>query len=350
MAHEISIRANGKAEMAFVGQTPWHGLGQQVTPGASIGVWVKEAGMDWTAKESPVFYHASKDKPGTVRNDANSKVIYRSDTGESLATVSKKYNIVQPVEVLEFFRDLTEDGGWHIHTAGVLRGGRKLWAMASNGDGADVFQGKRTKLATDMIKQNLLLATSLDGSMKTMAGLTAIRVVCANTLAIALQENGEMLKISHRSVFDPDAIKKALGVSVETFKVFMRQAQEMAETPIALDESLDVLRRIFGQPEITAESPGSNWLQTFAEMGNKPLTAPDGKETRATMRVLELFDGAGMGSELKTAKGTRWGLFNAVTQHVDHELGRTPNTRLDSAWFGRGNGYKQQAFAELSAI
>ena len=203
MAHELSLRDNGSAEMAFVGSTPWHGLGQSVTKGASIGVWAKEAGLDWTALEAPVVFDAG----GSLQRFDGSKVIYRSDTGLPLATVGSRYEIVQPSAMLEFFRDMTEQGGWHIHTAGVLREGRKLWAMASNDQFSQV--GKK-----DSIGQNLLLATSLDGSMKTVAALTAVRVVCANTLALALGTGtGDRVEVSHRSVFDPRGIKRTLGVA-----------------------------------------------------------------------------------------------------------------------------------------
>ena len=345
MAHELSIRANGKAEMAFTGATPWHGLGQSVTKGASIGVWQREAGMDWSAEEAAVFYGRADLSQGTLLPADGVKMMYRSDTGSQLGIVGSGYNIVQPAEVLEFFRDLTEDGGWHIHTAVVLRGGRKLWAMASNGANNVVVPGRNGK--GDQINQNLLLATSLDGSMKTIAALTAVRVVCANTLALALKDNGEKLQVSHRSIFDPRAIKQALGVSQETFDYFMQQAREMADTPIALDESLEVLRTIFGAPA-TKAVPSTAWMGKLADLGNQPVIPEDAKESRSVSRVLELFSGEGMGASLKTANGTRWGLFNAITQHVDHEMGRSDDTRLDSAWFGRGNGFKQQALLALA--
>ena len=352
MAHELSIKANGKAEMAYAGQTPWHGLGQPVTQGASIGVWQREAGMDWEAMEAvPKFdgFTPGSKKLGTGQNIAmpDYKAIYRSDTLDPLSIVSSRYQVVQPREVLEFFRDLTEDGGWHIHTAGVLRGGRKLWAMASNGSESDVIGSRRKGVARDTVRQNLLLATSLDGSMKTRAALTAVRVVCANTLALALKDNGEKVQISHRTVFDPAAIKKALGLSRETFEVFMASARDMADTPIKLDESLEILRRIFGAPD-TSQPASTAWMGKLADLGNQPVIE-DAKESRSVSRVLELFSGAGMGAGLPGSVGTRWGLFNAVTQHVDHEMGRSDDTRLDSAWFGRGNGFKQAALLELVA-
>lgn len=350
MAHEISVRANGKAEMAYVGDTPWHGLGQPLTKEASIGVWAHEAGMDWEAKTAPVFFDPHQDEEEEDRNTElmeipGHKVIYRSDTEAPLSIMSSDYNIVQPREVLEFFRDITEQGGWHIHTAGVLRGGRKLWAMASNGESAAV--GAR---GADKINQNILLATSLDGSMKTIAALTAVRVVCANTLSLALRSNGEKIQISHRSIFDAQAIKRALGVSVATFDSFMEQAREMADTPVKLDEALETLRTIFGAPAAKAV-PSTAWMGALKDLGNQPVIPDeeDAKESRSVSRVLELFSGAGRGADYKTAKGTRWGLFNAITEHVDHEMGRSRDTGLDSAWFGRGNGFKQKALELLTA-
>ncbi len=343
MAHELTIRRNGKAEMAFTGETPWHGLGQPVTVGASIGVWQREAGMDWDALEVDLLGKRTEPRGFDISFPAY-KGIVRSDSMDALSIVGSKYELVQPKAVLEFFRDLTEGGGWDIHTAGTLRGGRKIWAMASNGEGGIVRPRGGLKNPSprnvDEVRQNLLLATSLDGSMKTQAILTSVRVVCANTLALALTEGGNAVKISHRSVFDPNAIKRALGVARESFEVFMEQAREMADTPVKLDAARDALRQIFGEP--TEAKPAPSWLGSLSQAA-APAPEPEAKERRSVDRVLELFNGAGMGADLPTAKGTAWGLLNAVTQYVDHEMGRTRDTRLDSAWFGEGSRLKQSA-------
>lgn len=341
MAHELTLRANGRAEMAFVGETPWHGLGQRITKGASIGVWAKEAGMDWEAHSGVPMIHTGQDSSsdsGCLELDFSEyKAIWRSDTLAPLSIVGAGYNIVQPRDVLEFFRDLTEQGGWHIHTTGTLRGGRKLWAMASNGEGASI--GKR---GSDEVMQNLLLATSLDGSMRTVCAPTAVRVVCANTLAYALQkDNGKALHISHRSVFDPQAVKQALGVAQSSFQAYIERAREMADMPIDLEEARHVLAGIFGKPN--QDKPDTSWLGKLADLGK-----PQEDDNRSVAAILALFQGDGMGAGLKTSKGTRWGLFNAVTQHVDHDMGRSQDTRLDNAWFGRGNAFKQQALTSLS--
>jgi phage/plasmid-like protein (TIGR03299 family) len=355
MAHELTIRSNGKAEMAFTGETPWHGLGQPVTVGASIGVWQREAGMDWEALEGTPSVLVNP-KNDDYLNFDDYTGLYRSDTRAPLAIVGANYKVVQPKEVLEFFRDLTEGGGWHIHTAGTLRGGRKLWAMASNGEGGRVDGRSRRDHGIDEVRSNLLLATSLDGSMKTTAMLTAVRVVCANTLALALrdgEDEGTAIKVSHRSYFNPAEIKESLGVARESFEYFMQQARDMADTPIKLDEALDVLRNIFGQPipskAKAKEDGGVAWMGKLSELNllNPVEAEEEEQERRTVLRCLELFDGAAMGADLKTAKGTRWGLFNAVTQHVDHEMGRSRDTGLDNAWFGRGNAFKQDALKLL---
>lgn len=344
MAHELSLRADGTAEMAFVGETPWHGLGRSVTKGASIGVWQKEAGMDWSAREAVVYFGSKEaainEHPDYLSEAEGYKMLYRSDTNSQLAIVGDDYNVVQPVEVLEFFRDLTEQGGWHIHTAGCLRGGRKVWAMATNGDTANVGKG-------DTIKRNLLLATSLDGSMKTVAMETSVRVVCANTLSMALGRNVKgQIATSHRSAFDPNLVKRALGVNLDNFKLFMERAKELADTPVQLDQARDVLRQLFKVEEKAKLNPRLSWLGDLSALGAEP----EAKDPGALTAILAMFQGAGMGSTLKTAKGTAWGLLNAVTEYVDHDMGRTQDARLDAAWFGKGASIKHDALELITAI
>lgn len=338
MSHEIYIDTNGKASMAFVGETPWHGLGQSVTEGASLETWAKEAGLNWKAVEvTPHFFPWLGADPVPVKDH---KVLHRSDTKAPLSIVSSAYKVVQPREVLEFFRSLTEHDGWHIHTAGALRGGRKIWAMAHH-PGRQASVGKN-----DLILPNLLLATSLDGSLRTTAKMTAVRVVCANTVAMALHGGGTEVQVSHRTVFNAGVVKRALGLVDSSFATFMAKAEAMAKERIDLNEAREALDRIFFGEE---KKPvvDTSWLGSLQDLGT--TQEDDIKVSRVVARTLELFDGAGLGAELKVCKGTKWGLFNAVTQMVDHEMGRSPDTRMDSAWFGRGDGFKQEALKVLTA-
>ncbi len=201
MAHELSIRANGTAEMAFIGATPWHGLGQQVDPNATIEEWQRAAGLDWKIERAPVQY-----MNGAMHNFDEKHVLYRGDTNAPLSVVSARYKVVQPHDVLEFFRDLVGAGGFNIHTAGALRGGRRIWALAEIGKTARV-------VGNDLVGGYLLLATSCDGTLATTAQFTTVRVVCANTLAMAEREarKNPNITIPHNTNFDPVQVKAALG-------------------------------------------------------------------------------------------------------------------------------------------
>lgn len=91
--------------MAYVGQTPWHGLGNQLAPRQSIETWAKQAGMDWTIKEAPVsFMTGGAQHLRSIKSFEDHKVLYRSDTEAPLSVVSQRFRVVQPREVLEFVR------------------------------------------------------------------------------------------------------------------------------------------------------------------------------------------------------------------------------------------------------
>lgn len=165
--------------MAYAGATPWHGLGNQLTQNQPIEVWQREAGMDWQILESPVHFKSEvAGHLGAIHSFPEQKVLFRSDTKAPLSVVSQRYHTVQPREVLEFYRDLTEVSGYELETAGVLKGGRKFWALARTGQGA-ALKGN------DQVNGYLLLATSCDGTLATTVTPTTVRVVCNNTLTIA---------------------------------------------------------------------------------------------------------------------------------------------------------------------
>ncbi|MFP3277504.1 MAG: DUF932 domain-containing protein, partial [Paraburkholderia sp.] len=126
--------------MAYVGQEPWHGLGNRLAPNQPLEVWAKAAGMDWSIEEAEVRFVAgsavNRAGLGSIHAFPEQKVLYRSDTRAPLSVVSSRYQVVQPAEILEFYRDLTEVGGYELETAGVLKEGRKFWALAKTGQSA----------------------------------------------------------------------------------------------------------------------------------------------------------------------------------------------------------------------
>lgn len=376
MAHMIDT-TTGRAAMAFAGAKPWHGLGADLTHGATIEQWKREAGLEWQALAAvPMF----KREDGTVGAFEGKRVIYRSDTGAALSVMGDGYKIVQPGDVLEFFRNIVADHGFTLETAGALVEGRKIWALARNGHAAEVVKG-------DRVQQYLLLATSLDGSTPTVAAFTSVRVVCANTMREAFASIGRRAKpgrvvTSHRSEFDGAAVRAELELADSTWNTYMEQMRTLAATPCDMEEARELLRQVFGQPVSTrrkdvAEAPAVAALPAPGGAGHDSLAslmqgtarvidahadalqAHEGRadvarliaqgsmrEQKSVARCLQLFAGEGFGAELGGVAGTRWGLLNAVTQHIDHEQGRTADNRLTSAWFGRGDAAKSE-FARL---
>jgi phage/plasmid-like protein (TIGR03299 family) len=312
--------------MAYAGEQPWHGLGNKLAPQQPIEVWKKNAGMDWQIEQSDVRYITSNHNVGVIKTFPEQKVLYRSDTKAPLAVVSKRYQVVQPGEILEFYRDLTDMGGFELETAGVLKEGRKFWALARTGQSA-------TLRGRDEVNGYLLLATACDGTLSTTAQFTSVRVVCNNTLAIALSQGDNAVKVPHRSRFDAAAVKQQLGVTVSTWDRFVEQMKGLSDVRMDPDGVDGMLRRVFAYASST---------------GGKQATVVN---ERAVAAVRSLYNGDGRGALLASSKGTAWGLVNSVTQYVDfHRQARSDDHRRDAAWFGQGAQLKQRAWAEATSL
>lgn len=308
-------------QMAYVGPTPWHGLGNQLDTNQSIEVWAKQAGMDWQIREAPVSFTAGRvGDSNVVGSFPESKVLFRSDTNLPLSVVSQRYKVVQPSEILEFYRDLTEVSGFELETAGILKGGRKLWALARTGQSS-------TLKGNDVTNAYVLLATACDGTLATTAQFTSIRVVCHNTLAVALGSSTGAVKVPHNTSFDPQSVKRQLGISVGTWDSFMYQMKGLSERKVKANESLNYFLRVFSSLD-KASTKNTN--------------------ERAMRKAMTLFEGQGKGAEMASSKGTAFGLLNAVTEFVDHERrARTADHRLESAWFGQGAALKENALEQV---
>ena len=316
MAHLIE-------QMAYVGATPWHGLGNELPAQQPLEVWMERAGMNWTIEQAPVQYVVSQSGPlSEICSFEDQKVLFRSDTKAALSVVGNRYHVVQPREVLEFYRDLTEVSGFELETAGVLKAGKKFWALARTGQ-------ETTLKGTDTVKGYLLLATSCDGTLATTATPTTVRVVCNNTLTIAVNGASSAIKVPHNTSFNAQAVKRQLGIAVTQWDGFMYRMRTLAERKVKSHEAMNFFLKVLCQN--ANDTPGAK--------DSVALT-----NERALKKVQALYDGDGRGAELTAAKGTAWGLLNAVTEFVDHERrARSQEYRLDSAWFGQGASLKQRA-------
>jgi len=322
MAHCIDM-TNNRANIAYTnGVVPWHGLGQALDPNADIDTWRKAAGMDWELLERPVFFQEEEKFDKTMNMVPYRTALVRSDTRKALAIVSDDYKVVQPGEVLEFFRDIVATGGFTLDVAGCLHGGRKYWALAKINESAEI-------LGIDKVEGYILLATACDGTLATTAMFSSIRTVCQNTLNMSIREGEsgaakKYIKIPHRAVFDPDAVKVEMGLAKGSFEQFAKEAELTAKRKLSNKEAVEFLIKVMGDEK-------------------KPIE--EQKNARLMKHVMELYMGKGMGSNLPSADGTLWGLINAVTEYSDHHRGtRTADSRLNKSWFGDGATMKQKAW------
>ncbi len=300
MAHELDF-STGEAAFAFVGNKAWHGFGNALTPDSPLEVWAEQAKMDWSVKTSPVIYEAD----GERLQMPDRKLYYRSDVKSALAVVSNDHRLVQPKEVLEFFRDLTSDAGFTMETAGCLFGGRKFWALAKCGKEAKIMD-------QDEVKPYLLLATSCDGTMATCAHFTSVRVVCNNTLRMSIGATGEKASIRapHMAQFNSEEVKEELGLhSEEAWDAFLANINRLASKKIHRDDAIDIV----------AKQLKDEWrTRDDAEMNRDEMMA----SSIPLMKIINLFDGQALGADFKSSKGTAWGLVNAVTEYYDRHTSR----------------------------
>jgi len=313
MAHDIDT-SNKRNNIAYAGAVPWHGLGQNLSPTDSINTWRVEAGLDWKVERTPVSYKT----PEGRKHFDNRDVLFRDDTVAPLGIVGVNYKVVQPKEVLDLYEKLTTGYGATMEVAGSLRGGEVIWCLART--------DHVVHLSDDQINGYLLLTTSYTGQSSTIARFTSVRVVCNNTLEVSLTEGGNQIKIPHSRTFKSEEVEGRLGLLGESWERFEDRVTTLASTPIELKEAQQWLLNVFGDPEKALEEQ------------------PNAQQMK---RVMQLYQGGGIGSQMESTKGTAWGLVNAVTELVDHnKRARSADSKLMSAWMGDGAALKRRAYSE----
>ena len=341
MAHQIE-------QIAYVGETPWHGLGNQLSPNQPLEVWAQQAGMDWRIESSNVSYMAQNERgQSIIMPFEEQRVLYRSDTHAPLSVVSQRYQEVQPKEILEFYRDLTEQSGFELETAGVLKGGKKLWALARTGQ-STALKSK------DVSNGYILLATACDGTLATTAQFTSIRVVCNNTLAIALRgqsSSAGVVKVPHSTKFDAEKVKQQLGISVRAWDEHMYEMKQLTQRKVSQQEAKAYFDAVFNNSTMSISDPEENIIQFYRNVVQQAQEKKPEPNGRAMNKALEMFNGQGRGAELSSAKDTAYGLLCSITEFVDHERrAMSTDHRLDSAWFSAGAGVKQRGLEQALAL
>jgi phage/plasmid-like protein (TIGR03299 family) len=296
---------------------PWNGLGAKVSEKDSLDTIMKNADLQWQAKRSPVLFAA-----GDTIARGTSDVLYRSDNNLQLGIVSNKYNIIQPREVLSLYKDLVSLEGWKLDVVGQLDGGKRVWALAKTD--SSFFAGN---VVDDIIDIYMLLSTTFDGSTSFGGKFVAVRAASGTSVTL---EHAKVT-VHHKSDFDPKKVKEKLNVYKKASEIMEEQVKSLVDKKISDKQAvrflIDVLESEGVDPDI--------------------LSA---RQANIVSNVFELYKGQGIGSTWNSSNGTAWGLLNALTQHIDYNVGRNDNNRIRAAWFGGGETLKIKAMNKLLSI
>lgn len=323
MAHDLYVVGDAYSMIrAEDTEVSWHALEHTLPGDAGFDAWANHPVFDWKIQRSKVRYNI--DREGTQLEMPEQHVLFRSDNNAPLSIVSEDYHVVQPKQVLEFFRDVCERNHLTMDTAGIIQNGRRFWALARSGNALDV--GVRGQ--SDVIKQYVLLASSCDASMATVAKPTEKRVVCRNTLDSNLSNREAAVKVRHTREFNEVEVKIDLGLMDDTFLQRGDLMREMATYNVSVSDA-------------------QRWLVELMT-GKNSL---DDEAVADFMNRSRAFKGFWGGfTNAPGAQQTLWGLVNGVSYTVDHVQGRSVDTRMNSAMFGQGNNLKNAAWDKAMQV
>jgi phage/plasmid-like protein (TIGR03299 family) len=344
MAHMVET-------MAYAGAVPWHGLGVPVSNDLSPREIQLAAGLDWTVSKAPLKVDFNGHGQIVVEGQYG---LQRSSDGKVLTIVGDIYKPVQPEQALDFFSEFVKAGDMKMETAGSLDGGRRIWALAALGEGFTLAGG-------DRVDGYLLLHSPYRVGESFQCKFTGVRVVCANTAAIALGDYSQMaqFRMGHAKAFDADMqrfAKEKLGLAHARMNEYREKAEFLSQSRIDGSQVLleyvaalsgsKILDAMIDQSEAdSAIQNGGSVLDAIIQSDTAVKTTRAIRESdlnRVGRTILEAICDS-PGSDLESAKGTWWGAVNGVTYSADHLMGRSDDTRMTSAWFGPRAQLKQQA-------
>ena len=335
MAHNVET-------MAWANEVPWHGLGVGVDSNLTPLQMQEAAQLDWTVSKRPSY---TIDAPEWsvdvgIMQTPNTCHIVRDSDNTVLSHCGRDYIPIQNEDVFKFFKRFTEAGHMTMETAGSLKNGGEIWGLAKIQNDFELAGG-------DEIKGYLLInQPHIVGKSMTIK-LTPIRVVCNNTLTMALQQGGTAsFRMPHVREFGTDVIQaaeEALGLSAQAMTEFRTNSTLLSKAKAKHSDVLDYVAEIY-QPQMIAEYRNEQLLRESGKaIGEQaPLIEKLNKFPSLVVDALEQSPGA----NLKSARGTWWGALNAVTYVEDHlRESQTEGNALHSAWFGAAANRKSKALS-----
>lgn len=266
--------------MFYVKEKPWHGLGTMVEEAPTSADALKLAGLDWTIEGKPIY-----DERGKVINGFYANT--RSSDGSVMGIVGSRYSIVQNEEAFAFTDSLIGEGVTY-ETAGSLRGGRQIWLLAKMPE---------AYIAGDKFEPYICFVNSHDGTGAVRACMTPIRVVCNNTLNLALSSAKRSWSTPHRGdvMLRLDEARQTLQLADQYMKNLAAKADQLANETMTEEQVVIVLNKMFELAEDATD--------------RQKKTAQDAKNEIVCCMLHP---------DLANFLNTKWGFINAVSDFVGH--------------------------------
>ncbi len=325
MAHEIDM-TGGIARVMVAGAPAWHRLGTNVAEAQTSDEAIKLAGLDWNVEQIPVQAVRTVEVDGQLVNrtiDIPGKYAnIRSDSEAPLAVVSDSYRVFQNREAFDFCDAIVGQKLAMYETAGSLKGGKQVWMMIR-------VPGELRATANDVTLPYIVLSNTHDGSQALRMVPTAVRVVCANTLTLALSRSHRTQGVTIRhceSLKDRvEEARKAFSIVTRRLEAHGQEMRQMAERKLTQSELANYFARIV-TANTESDAKRKELLNALADSLNHPTNNVDG------------------------ITGTAWAAYNAVSYYADHLTKvrgsgmKADDARLNSVWFGAANDMKQTAY------
>lgn len=277
--------------MVYTREKPWHGLGTKVEEAPTSADALHLAGLDWRVEQKNIQLCGGAKVPGYKAN-------VRSTDGKVLGVVSDRYRIVQNADAFEF-TDSIIGGDVRYETAGSLNGGKKIWLLAKLPE---------TEIAGDKTEPYLCFSNTHDGSGAVRVCMTPIRVVCNNTLNLALDSAKRAWSIRHTGSLQSKMheARTCLRMANRYMGALAEKADRMANTTITRDQLNRILDELFPVDEHTTEREKQN-IKKLRDEYMVCYFAPD----------------------LVKFRDTAWGAYNAMSDMITHNapLRKTENYR-----------------------
>lgn len=324
MAHNVE-------NMVYVGETPWHGLGEKVSEIRDLPDC-----LNWEVELKDLFF-----MNGDYNLVQNFRAMVRS-SDHSVLGIASDYTPHQNKETWELFKRFADHGDMRLDTAGSLREGKIIWALAEIDRHFIVGESDRTNLYA-------LLSTSHDGKMASIVKGVSTRVVCNNTLDVALGENSRTHRQTHKAGFNVDAASDFVKEAILGFDLLAEKMQQLKQVKIDREVSEIYVAELLAPKVLEKAIELSTGLKYSEDNRQTWLSEVMEKESSKTLVSSWLHENAPLPvrksgeSRRIEADGTLYGELQGITRYVDHNRGRTQDTRLTNAWFGSGKELKDNA-------